>query len=93
MEGREEKMLRARASFQNEGSFCLLETKKEESQNKGKNLFLVRGLIAFVLFGVFVYGDVTEHTELNEISRKSYALIQKSEINIKKYSAFISRLW
>lgn len=95
MEAREEKLLLARASFRNEGSLNYFEPQREKKQElkRGKGMFLFRGLVALILFGVFAYGDSTNTRELNEISRKSYALIQKSEINVEKYSALISRIW
>lgn len=95
MEVREEKLLMARASFENEGSLKYFEpqSEKEQEQKKGKSSFVIRLVVAVLLFGVFVYGDSSNMSELNEISRKSYDGIQKSEINVEKYSALFGRMW
>lgn len=95
MEAREEKLLMARASFKNEGSpkYFQEEKKKEETQGKGKNMFVLRLVVAFVLFGAFVYSDYSGVSKINEISRKSMEEIQKNEINIEKYSALLGQMW
>lgn len=97
MEAREEKLLMARASFQNEGSpkYFREEKKKEENYGKGKSryLFLLRFTIAALIFGIFVYGDRCGMSKFNEISKKSFARIQKNEINIEKYSALFGQMW
>lgn len=95
MEAREEKLLLARASFKNEGSpkYFREEKKKEETAGKGKNMFVLRLIVAFMLFGAFVYSDYSDVSKISEISRKSFQEIQKNEINIKKYSAFLGQMW
>lgn len=95
MEAREEKLLMARASFENEGSLKYFgeEKEREEDKKRGKNMFLLRLIAAMILFGVFVYGDSSKNPQFSEISRKSFEGIQKSEINVEKYSAFIGRMW
>ena len=95
MEAREEKLLLARASFKNEGSpkYFREENKKEESQGKGKTMFLIRLAAACLLFAAFVYGDYSSVSKMNEISQKSFQEIQKNEINIEKYSALLGRMW
>ncbi len=95
MEAREEKLLMARASFGNEGSlkYFAENKEKEEGERRGKSGFIIRLVVALLLFGTFVYGDTSNMSELNEISRKSYDGIQKSEINVEKYSALFGRMW
>ncbi len=95
MEAREEKLLLARASFKTEGSpkYFREEKKKEETQGKGKTMFVLRLAVACLLFGVFVYSDDSEVSKINEMSRISLEEIQRNEINIEKYSALLGRMW
>lgn len=95
MEAREEKLLMARASFRNEGSpKCFrTEEKKVETQNRGKGMFLLRLIVALLLFGAFVYSDDSNISKINEISHKSFEEIRKEQINIEKYSAILGKMW
>lgn len=95
MGAREEKLLMARASFENEGSLKYFSEnkEKEEGQWRGKSSFIIRFVVALLLFGVFVYGDCSDVSKINEISQKSYDEIQKSEINVEKCSALFGRMW
>lgn len=96
MEAREEKLLRARASFQSEGSpknlYC--EKNEESITRKYRGVFLtVRILISCILLALFIYTDLSKNVEMNKISKKSFVEIRKNEINIEKYSALISQMW
>lgn len=105
MEAREEKLMRARASFRNEGSPKTfseggrgrIKAQEKESETAEKSFrgvsFGVRVLISIVLLALFVLADTSNNARITQISDKSFAKIQKNEINVEKYSALISKLW
>lgn len=105
MEAREEKLLRARASFQNEGSpknFYTgrrewTKTEEQESQKTVKDsrgmFFGIRILISIVFLLLFIWGDMSKNNSISEISEKSFTEIQKNSFDMEKYSALFSKMW
>ena len=105
MEAREEKLLRARASFRNEGSPKNFyegrkeQTKKEEKEfvktakdNRGM-FFGIRIFVSMVILLLFILADMSKDNSICEISEKSFAEIRKNELNLESYSALFSKLW
>lgn len=105
MEAREEKLLRARASFRNEGSPKNFyegrreRTKTEEQEvekrvkdNRGKFL-AIRIFLSIAILLLYIWADMSKNNSISEISKKSFAEIQKNELNVEKYSALFGKMW
>ena len=105
MEAREEKLLRARASFRNEGSpknfyqgrreqnkIDEKESEKTVKDNRGI-LFGIRIFVSMVILLLFILADMSKDNSISEISEKSFAEIRKNELNLESYSALFSKLW
>lgn len=105
MEAREEKLLRARASFRNEGSpknfyqgrreqnkIDEKESEKTVKDNRGI-LFGIRIFVSIFILLLFILADMSKNNSISEILEKSFAQIQKNELNVEKYSALFGEMW
>lgn len=105
MEAREEKLLRARASFRNEGGpnnfyerraerVKTGEEDNEKDRKDSRKIFLgARILISILLLVLFILADMSKNNEVGKLSEKIFAETQKNELNVEKYSALIGEMW
>lgn len=99
MEARREKMIQAKASFQQQGSLKLISSESRMGEVSGakiknRNIFLIlRWCMAVILLLLYIYGMEWDTGEIGEICRKSMKEIQKNEKYIEKCSAFLGEMW
>ena len=99
MEARREKMIQAKASFQQQGSLDFITREKPmpsvgKEKTKYRNIYLIiRWMVAVFLFIFYIYGRELDTGEIGEICQKSAQEIQKNEKYIEKCSAILGEMW
>ena len=85
MEARREKMIQAKASFQQQGSLDFITREKPmpsvgKEKPKYRNIYLIiRWMVAVFLFILYIYGRELDTGKIGEFCQKSAQEIQKKE--------------